>query len=138
MRCSFTVAIYEQDHAFKQRIHTIASIYKYWNLTIFWGPSSVQKLNCTDPGKEFTSTDTPHSYGRSSSWGGRLEIENITLVKTRFLSHFWIKTHVEITFVMLNRNYNQKKNNHEQGIFHIPIQLVQSSFTICKIGGKFR
>ena len=24
----------------------------------------MQKLNCTDPGKEFTSTDTPNSYGR--------------------------------------------------------------------------
>ena len=89
MRCSFTAAIYEQDHAFKQCIHTIASIYKYWNLIIFWDPSSMQKLNCTDPGKEFTSTDTPNSYGRrSSSGGGRLEIENIILVKTRVLFHF--------------------------------------------------
>ena len=64
MRCSFTAAIYEQDHAFKQCIHTIASIYKYWNLIIFWNPSSVQKLNCTDPEKEFTSANTPNSYGR--------------------------------------------------------------------------
>ena len=49
----------------------------------------MQKLNCTDPGKEFTSTDTPNSYGRRSSSGGvRLEIENIILVKTRVLFHF--------------------------------------------------
>ena len=49
MRCSFTAAIYEQDHAFKKCIHTIASIYKYWNLIIFWDPSSMQKIKLHGP-----------------------------------------------------------------------------------------